>query len=121
MQNNDQKINTILDLTEGGTSVKSASLLLSPFPALQSKSKNKFTVCLSMGLYAGEKRAKQKSSCQGRQKYVASARIASNVDGSDAHFRALCFFFVMPFSSAASAYPCFGPRVERGLCFNGKV
>lgn len=60
-----------------------------------------------MGLYAGKKRAKQEFSCQGRQKYVASALIASNVDGSDAHFRALCFFFVMPFSSAASADPLF--------------
>lgn len=39
-----------------------------------------------MFLYA----EKQKFSCQGRQKDVASALIASNVDGSDVHFRALC-------------------------------
>lgn len=40
-----------------------------------------------MFLYA----EKLKFSCQGRQKDVASALIASNVDGSDVHFRALCF------------------------------
>lgn len=30
-------------------------------------------------------------------------------------------FVFMPFSSAASADPCFGPHVERKIGFNGKV
>lgn len=123
MQNNEQKINISPDLTEGGTSVKSASLLLSLFPALQnceSLKTNLQCVCQWVSMLE-KKRASQKFSFQGRQKYVASALIASIVDGSDVHFRALCFYFVMPFSSAASADPRFGPRVKRGICFNGKV